>query len=264
MQTHLVWSLALGLAGCLAGAPVAAQQAPVKRVQERIELKTDDSECGPGEAKFIQVIKDEDGKTRIIEKRLAAGPHGFLGVHLVGLTSQLREHFTGDAKRGVLVGQVEADSPALRAGIRVGDVITTLDGQPVASALDLGQRIGAKKQGTQVELGLVRAGAALEVTASLVERTRSLQDLTKGLKWVGQAGELEIDEQELGEDIDREVIEKLGDPAIRKEIRIIKDRHQTEQRLEEKLRQVEERLRQLEQKLQGRLAPGSSSASAEG
>src|SRR5262245_15606747 len=46
---------------------------------------------------------------------------GFLGVQLIGITPELRQHYGVPKDAGVLVGAVEADSPAAKAGIQVGD-----------------------------------------------------------------------------------------------------------------------------------------------
>jgi S1-C subfamily serine protease len=62
-----------------------------------------------------------------------------LGVAVQELTSQLREYF--GAETGVLVTSVEAGTPASSAGVRAGDVITKVNGQPVGTAVELRQRL---------------------------------------------------------------------------------------------------------------------------
>src|SRR4051812_4523747 len=63
--------------------------------------------------------------------------HGRLGIQIMSLTPELREHFGATHDRGVLVSHVDPDSAAARAGIQVGDVIVDVGGTPVARATDV-------------------------------------------------------------------------------------------------------------------------------
>lgn len=62
-----------------------------------------------------------------------------LGVAVMPLTDQLREHFGVEKGKGVLVSSVSKDSAAERAGIRAGDVIVTVDGEAIDGAGDIGR-----------------------------------------------------------------------------------------------------------------------------
>jgi S1-C subfamily serine protease len=81
---------------------------------------------------------------------------GFLGVSGAEPSS---------GRAGALVTQVSPDGPADDAGIRTGDLITTFDGQPVASMVDLAAKVRRTQPGTVVRLGIVRNGnrTAIEV-----------------------------------------------------------------------------------------------------
>jgi S1-C subfamily serine protease len=70
---------------------------------------------------------------------------------------------------GALVSQVVEGSPADRAGIRTGDVITAVNGQPVKSNSELRNTIGLRRVGDKVEIGLVRDGKPLKVTAVIAD-----------------------------------------------------------------------------------------------
>jgi S1-C subfamily serine protease len=72
-----------------------------------------------------------------------------------------------DGSRGALVTNVVADSAAARAGIREGDLITSVDARTVAGAAALGAAIRAHQPGETVSLTLARAGETLTVKASL-------------------------------------------------------------------------------------------------
>jgi serine protease Do len=85
----------------------------------------------------------------------AFGNHRRIGVSTMQLTKQLADYFgIGDGK-GVLVTSVADDSPAAKAGLKAGDVITAIDGEKVESAGDLAQGINKKKEG-DVTLTVIR------------------------------------------------------------------------------------------------------------
>jgi membrane-associated protease RseP (regulator of RpoE activity) len=85
----------------------------------------------------------------------AFGNHRRIGVSTMQLTKQLADYFgIGDGK-GVLVTSVADDSPAARAGLKAGDVITSIDGEKVEEAGDLARGINKKKEG-DVTLTVIR------------------------------------------------------------------------------------------------------------
>ena len=94
---------------------------------------------------------------------------GFLGVGLRELTPDLQTHFGAPEGSGVLVASVSDDSPAAAAGIRVGDVITAVDGLAVDSTRDLSREI-RHRPGASVTIELYRAERQRQVTATLGER----------------------------------------------------------------------------------------------
>ena len=105
------------------------------------------------------------------------GGGGYLGVGLTELTPELREHFgvTGDA--GVMVAKVVEDSPAFKAGVRVGDIITSADGEAVTSGSTLAEVIRAREAGDEVRLDVWREGAAQTITAAVETRKSGLAAL---------------------------------------------------------------------------------------
>lgn len=83
------------------------------------------------------------------------GNHRRIGVNTMQLTKQLADYFgIGDGK-GVLVTAVEDDSPAAKAGLKAGDVITSIDGDKVEGSGDLARGINKKKDG-DVTLTVIR------------------------------------------------------------------------------------------------------------
>ena len=108
------------------------------------------------------------------------GRGGFLGVRLVGITEDLRAHYGAPKDAGVLVGGVEADSAAARAGIEVGDVITSVDGNRVESTSDVSRAVRRKKGGETVEVEVVRGRSTRKMTVTLDERKRGERTIDLG------------------------------------------------------------------------------------
>ncbi|HEX3184149.1 MAG TPA: PDZ domain-containing protein [Pyrinomonadaceae bacterium] len=78
-----------------------------------------------------------------------------IGVSTMQLTKQLAEYFGIADGKGVLVTSVTEDSPAAKAGVKAGDVITAIDGEAVDSPGDLARAINSKKEG-DVTLTVIR------------------------------------------------------------------------------------------------------------
>jgi len=78
-----------------------------------------------------------------------------IGVSVTPLTKQLSDHF--GVTNGALVNNVREDSPAAKAGLKAGDVITEIDGKAVKGELDVVRAIGEKKEG-EVTVTFVRGG----------------------------------------------------------------------------------------------------------
>ena len=85
----------------------------------------------------------------------AFGNHRRIGVATTQLTKQLADYFAVGDGKGVLVTSVMEDSPAAKAGLKAGDVITAIDGEKIDDAGDLAQGINKKKDG-EVTLTVVR------------------------------------------------------------------------------------------------------------
>ncbi len=115
-----------------------------------------------------------DGKVisdgNLLDLSELAGKRAFLGVSLMSLTPQLREHFGAAKDTGVLVESVEENSPAAKAGLRVGDVITAVDGKDIESAWDLRRALKDKKENETVRVDYLRNGSRQTAVATLVER----------------------------------------------------------------------------------------------
>jgi membrane-associated protease RseP (regulator of RpoE activity) len=106
-----------------------------------------------------------------LNSRLSAvvANRGRLGVTIQELTPELATYF--GVKDGVLVATVRADSPAARAGIKVGDVITAVNDKPIPDGNTLVAQIGDKEG--DVTIGLSRDKKAMSVKATLEKATPS-------------------------------------------------------------------------------------------
>ena len=163
-------------------APAAGQD---KRVQTRVIVKGDHS---------TTVMVDEDGNAEVVPFGRGQGwswigrgdgEHGrhlrylnlahsrrFIGVQLMSLTPELRDHFGVEVEAGVMVSKVFDDTPAQRAGVEVGDIITTAGGEAVESPGDLSQVIADSEEGEDVEIALVRDGRQQSLQVEVRERER--------------------------------------------------------------------------------------------
>ena len=78
-----------------------------------------------------------------------------IGVSTTPLTTQLAEFFGVEQGRGVLISSVSENSPASRAGLKAGDVVTEVDGERVQNSGDLSRAINRKKEG-DITLNIIR------------------------------------------------------------------------------------------------------------
>jgi len=102
------------------------------------------------------------------EKAAAEGPRGGLGVRIAPLTDDLARAV--GVKAGVAVIGAMPGSPAHRAGLREGDVITHVDGRPVTAPQALVDAVAAHRPGDQLRLRWQRPNAQLDTTIRLGNR----------------------------------------------------------------------------------------------
>jgi serine protease Do len=94
---------------------------------------------------------------------------GYLGVVIQDMTPALAKAFDVPQVSGVLVSDVAKNGPGQQAGLERGDVILSVDGQPVSSVNDLRLRIAQTMPGTTVHLKILRGGHEREVAVKLGE-----------------------------------------------------------------------------------------------
>ena len=92
---------------------------------------------------------------------------GWIGVQIQPVTPDIADSLGLKKAAGALVSEPQPNSPAAKAGIESGDVITSVDGTSVADARELARRIGTMAPGTTVKLGLIHQGEEKTVTLTL-------------------------------------------------------------------------------------------------
>ncbi len=94
---------------------------------------------------------------------------GYLGVHIQDLTPELARAFGLKDSGGVLIGDVSSGTPAAQAGLKKGDVILQVNGQPVNASNQLRVQISQFAPGTPIKLQIWRNGGKQDVSLKLAE-----------------------------------------------------------------------------------------------
>jgi serine protease Do len=95
--------------------------------------------------------------------------HAYMGIGISDVTPANAKFFHRTEATGAVITQVEPETPGARAGLKIGDVITEVDGQKVEDAGQLQVMIGQKRPGAKVNLQLDRDGKTMNVPVTLGE-----------------------------------------------------------------------------------------------
>jgi serine protease Do len=96
-----------------------------------------------------------------------AGSRPRLGIDAEDLNGQFGAYFGAPDGEGVLVREVNAGSPAEKAGVKSGDVITSLNGERVRSLGDLREKLAGKRDEKTVKLGVLRNKSEVSITVEM-------------------------------------------------------------------------------------------------
>jgi S1-C subfamily serine protease len=195
------------------------------------------TEHKPGDKLSVTVMRD--GKEKKLTVTLAArrprpavgggagapreGGQVFLGILTQPLTPETKSQFNTEANEGVVVTEVGPGTPASKAGVRRGDVITKLDGKAIANPEELREAVRAVRPGQDLTISVARAGKSQEIK---VRPEEASGDLRFGLP---------------------PLPEGLGRPSFEGLPTFGEDRH-TIQRLEQRIQELEKRVNELEKK----------------
>lgn len=94
---------------------------------------------------------------------------GMLGVIMQNLTPELARAFGLDMHQGVVISQVVENSAASKAGLKVGDVISDINGVSVKNASAMRNMVGLMRVGAKMEIGVLREGEKKKLTAYIAD-----------------------------------------------------------------------------------------------
>lgn len=112
-----------------------------------------------------------DEAVRVSDQLRSSGrvQRGRLGVQIGPVSKELAESMGLSKAQGALVQSVEASSPAEKAGIEAGDIITKIDGKAVEKSIDLPRYVGGIKPGTKTVVSVLRRGSLKDITITVGE-----------------------------------------------------------------------------------------------
>jgi len=146
------------------GGPLFNLQGEVIGVNSQIYSRTG-GYMGMSFAIPIKVVKN-------IYKQLREQGHvsrGWLGVLIQDVTRELAESFAMKKPHGALVAKVLKDSPAEKAGFKVGDVIVSFNGDKIDVSSDLPPMVGSTKVGKTVPAKVIRHGEPVTLRVKIAE-----------------------------------------------------------------------------------------------
>jgi len=112
--------------------------------------------------------------------------HGRLGIEIQNVNQSLAKSFKLSGPSGALVAEVEPDSAAAHAGIKVGDVIEKFNGASIADAGQLSVRVNGTAPGDKATIDLIRDGKPMTITATIGSASAAV--LAKNGESAGPAG----------------------------------------------------------------------------
>jgi membrane-associated protease RseP (regulator of RpoE activity) len=168
-----------------------------------------------------------DGDEPLVWHMQRHGRQGYLGIRLLEMTPELRAHYGAPKDAGVLVAGVESESPASKAGILVGDIVTRAGGERIESGRDLTHAVRRMKSGETLKLEVSRDRAVKQLTVKIEERRSA-----------------EIDLGDLGREIGRDIGREFGHRSW-----VFRSSPESLDRLQEKLEEMDKRLKDIEKKL---------------
>lgn len=130
----------------------------------------------PGNFKFrmpeVPELPDMPGLNDLQNFSISIGGQPRLGIDAEDLQGDFGNYFGAPEGEGILVRGVFPDSPAAKAGLKVGDVITSLDGERLHSLGDLREKMLNKHDATSLKIGLLRNKSEMSVTVELPQPIR--------------------------------------------------------------------------------------------
>jgi serine protease Do len=99
---------------------------------------------------------------------------GFIGVQMQPVTKEIAEAIGLKEPKGALVAEAMKDGPAAKAGVKTGDTIIAVDGQPINEAKDLSRKVANVAPGKSLSLTLWRDGKERNVTLEVASQPKGV------------------------------------------------------------------------------------------
>ena len=190
------------------------------------------------------------------EKKNEARPSlvkgGYLGVHVIMLTPELREFFGAAQGAGILVSKVDKGSPAFKGGIEVGDVIEKADGKDVVSVWVLERIVNEKKSREILLVQVLRSKKTRILKVTMEERQRPQFDVGQIFQWHGPGRgqmQVEIMDPRIFINASERFREHFKEPMILARMEEMQRLIEREKKLELRIKKLENRILQLEAQL---------------
>ncbi len=100
---------------------------------------------------------------------------GYIGAYLQDVDPNLARAFKLSSNNGVVITKIDPNTPAEKAGLKEGDVVTEANGEPVVDVQGLRNRIASFAPGTTVKMHVIRNGSPTDVNVTLGERPADLE-----------------------------------------------------------------------------------------
>ena len=97
----------------------------------------------------------------------------YIGILIQEITPQLAESFKITGKSGILVSQVEDNSPAKEAGLQPGDIILELNGDKVEKTTAFRNKVSLMVPGSKIDLKVLRNNEEKQITLSLAKKNQN-------------------------------------------------------------------------------------------
>jgi serine protease Do len=124
-----------------------------------------------GNAENIGFAISTDTAIPVVQSLITEGKviRPWLGVSVTTVTSSVQQYYNLSVNAGALIISVTSGSPADKAGLRAGDVITKIDNEGISTTQDLRSALGSHNIGDQIEIVYYRGNIQQVVTATLEE-----------------------------------------------------------------------------------------------
>lgn len=152
----------------------------------------------------------------IIDQLIKKGSvvRGYLGVKIQPLTSDLSASFGITDKRGILIAQVESGTPADKSGLKQGDVIVSLDGQPVLNVGDFRNTIASSDPSTKRTLGIMRDKKLIQAQVTVGNLDTNSKSAKSAKEEPHAINKIGISVQTLTEEIAGKIGAKVGEGVV--------------------------------------------------